>query len=149
MTPDAVHLIHIAASAQKVWDALIGGSSDYFFGNHWTFGEVGGDFRVIKPDGGIDSEGKVLIRDEPRLLRVTWKVVWIEELQDAEPGEVEWRLEDLGEVTRLTVSEFGRPPQMAPYAEAARNGWSIILSGLKTLVETGRPMPVIQPEGPQ
>jgi uncharacterized protein YndB with AHSA1/START domain len=149
--PDAVHIIHIAASAQKVWDALTDAdrSADYFFGNRWEFGEVGGDFKVIKPDGDIDSEGKVLVRKAPRLMRVTWKVVWIEELKDTPPGEVEWRLDEMGEVTRLTVSEFRRPPQMAPYAEAARNGWSIILSGLKTLVETGRPMPKILPEGPQ
>ncbi|HYG27618.1 MAG TPA: SRPBCC domain-containing protein, partial [Caulobacteraceae bacterium] len=97
----------------------------------------------------LDSEGKVLIRDEPRLLRVTWKVVSVEGLQDAPPGEVEWRLDDLGEVTRLTVSEYGRPPQMAKFNEAARQGWSLILSGLKTLVETGRPMPAIAPESPR
>lgn len=147
--PDAVHLIHIAAPARKVWDAVVNRSADYFFGHHWQFGEVGGDFRVIKPDGSVDSEGRVLVREEPRLIRVTWKVISIPELKDAAPGEVEWRFDDLGEVTRLTVSEFGRPPELAPYVEAARNGWSVILSGLKTLVETGRPMPKIHPEGPQ
>ncbi|HYG26885.1 MAG TPA: hypothetical protein VD906_08255, partial [Caulobacteraceae bacterium] len=57
--PDAVHLIHIAAPAQKVWDALVARSYDYFFGHHWLFGEAGGDLRVIKPDGSLDSEGKV------------------------------------------------------------------------------------------
>ena len=147
--PDAVHLIHIGGPAQQVWDAIVERSGDYFFGHHWLFGDVGGEFRVIKPDGSTDSEGKVLVRDEPRLIRVAWKVLSIAELEDAAPGEVEWRLDDLGDVTRLTVSEFNRPPQMARYAEAARNGWSIILSGLKTLVETGRPMPAIKPEGPQ
>jgi uncharacterized protein YndB with AHSA1/START domain len=149
--PDAVHMIHIAASAQAVWDAITDPerSPGYFFGHRWEFGPVGGDFRVIRPDGSLDSEGKVLVRDEPRLLRVTWRVVWMEELKDAPPGEVEYRLDDLGGVVRLTVSEFGRPPAMAKFTEAARQGWSLILSGLKTLVETGRPMPAAQPEPPK
>ena len=149
--PDAVHIIHIAASPQALWDALTdtAASADYFFGNRWEFAAKGGEFHVFRPDGSVDSEGVVLVRDEPKLLRVTWRVVWIEELKDAPPGEVEYRLDDLGGVVRLTVSEFARPPAMDPYADAAREGWSIILSGLKTLVETGRPMPVVTPEPPK
>ncbi len=147
--PDAVHMIHIAAPAQKVWDALIGASKDYFFGNHWTFGPEGGDFEVIQPDGAINSNGKVLVRDEPRRLRVTWNVVVFEDLKTDTPGEVEWVIEDLGEVTRLTVNEYNRPPQMAAYENSARQGWSLILSGLKTLAETGKPMPAVQPEPPE
>ena len=149
--PDTIHMIHIAATAQQVWDALTDRelSAGYFFGHRTEFGQVGGDFRVVRPDGSLDSEGKVLVRDEPRLLRVTWRVVWMEELKDAPPGEVEYRLDDLDGVVRLTVSEFGRPPQMAKFNEAAREGWSLILSGLKTLVETGAPMPAVKPEPPK
>lgn len=147
--PDAVHMIHIAAPARKVWDALIDSSKDYFFGNHWEFGDVGGDFRVLQPDGAVDSEGKVLVREEPTRLRVTWGVVAYEELRSDNPGQVEWLIEDLGELTRLSVREFDRPPQMVAWEESARQGWSLILSGLKTLLETGAPMPMVQPQGPR
>jgi len=149
--PEAVHIIHIAAPAQKVWDALMNPelSPSYFFGNRFEFGPVGGDFRVMQPDGVVNSEGKVLVRDEPRVLRVTWQVIVFEDMKGDPPGEVEFRLEDLGGVVRLTVSEFGRPPGAKRFEEAAREGWSLILSGVKSILETGKPMPQIQPEPPK
>src|SRR5689334_24269869 len=105
--PDAIHIIHIAAPVQKIWDALTNPelSPSYFFGNRFEFGDKGGDFRVIQPDGQINSEGKVLVRDAPRVLRVTWDVVIYPDMRAQTPGEVEFRLEDLGGVVRLTVGE--------------------------------------------
>lgn len=149
--PDAVHIIHIAAPAQKIWDALTSPalSPSYFFGNRFEFGETDGDFRVIQPDGQVNSEGKVLVRDEPHVLRVTWDVVVYEDMRAETPGQVEFRLKDLGGVVRLTVSEYGRPPGAARFEDAAREGWSLILSGIKSILETGEPMPLVQPEGPQ
>jgi uncharacterized protein YndB with AHSA1/START domain len=149
--PDAVHIIHIAAPAQKVWDALTSPelSPSYFFGNRFEFGPKGGDFRVIQPDGQVNSEGKVLVRDEPRLLRVSWDVVIFPDMRADKPGEVEFRLEDLGGVVRLTVSEYNRPPGAVKYEDSAREGWSLILSGIKSILETGEPMPQVQPKGPQ
>lgn len=149
--PEAVHIIHIAAVAQKVWDALTDSdlSPSYFFGNRFEFGETGGDFRVVQPDGQVNSEGKVLVRDEPRVLRVTWDVVIYPDMRGETPGEVEFRLEDLGGVVRLTVSEFNRPPGALRFEDSAREGWSLILSGVKSIMETGEPMPQVQPKGPE
>jgi len=149
--PKAVHIIHIAAPAQKIWDALTDSalSPSYFFGNRFEFGQSGGDFRVIQPDGQVNSQGKVLVRDEPRVLRVTWDVVIYPDMRAETPGEVEFRLEDLGGVVRLTVSEFNRPPGAEKYQNAAREGWSLILSGIKSILETGAPMPQVQPKGPE
>jgi uncharacterized protein YndB with AHSA1/START domain len=149
--PEAVHIIHIAASAQKTWDAITNSdlSPSYFFGNRFEFGGKGGDFRVIQPDGQVNSQGRVLVRDEPHVLRVTWDVVIYPDMRAETPGEVEFRLEDLGGVTRLTVSEFNRPPGAHRFEDSAREGWSLILSGIKSIVETGAPMPRVQPKGPE
>lgn len=149
--PDAVHIIHIAAPAQKIWEALTDSalSPSYFFGNRFEFGEISDDFRVIQPDGQVNSQGKVLVRDAPHVLRVTWDVVIYPDMRAETPGEVEFRLEDLGGVVRLTVSEFNRPPGAAKYEDGAREGWSLILSGIKSILETGEPMPQVQPKGPQ
>lgn len=147
--PDAVHMIHIAAPAQKIWDLLTNAeaSPSYFFGNRSEFGPVGGRFQITKPDGTLDTEGVVLVRDEPHLLRVTWQVVWLEEFRNLPPVEVEYRIEDTGNgVCILTASEFKRATDK--YVDQARQGWSLILSGIKTLVETGRPMPAITPKAP-
>jgi len=149
--PEAIHIIHIAAPIQKVWDALTDSdlSPDYFFGNRFEFGARGGAFRVMQPDGQVNSQGKVLVRDEPRVLRVTWDVVIYEDMRAETPGEVEFRLDDLGGVVRLTVSEFNRPPGAERFTDSAREGWSLILSGLKSILETGKPMPPVQPEPPK
>lgn len=83
------------------------------------------------------------------MLRVTWDVVIYPDMRAETPGEVEFRLEDLGGVVRLTVSEFNRPAGAKPYEDSAREGWSLILSGIKSIMETGEPMPQVQPKGPE
>jgi hypothetical protein len=47
----------------------------------------------------------------------------------------------LGEVVRLTMTESYQEPVEDKFLEGGRRGWPIILSGLKTLLETGRPLP--------
>ena len=147
--PAAVHMIHIAAPAQKIWDLLTDReiSPSYFFGCRAEFGEVGEPFHLFRADGTLDSEGVVLVRDAPHHLRITWKVVWMEALKDQPPGEVDYLIEDLGNgVCRFTVSEFRGPHPVKGIDAAARQGWSMILSGIKTLAETGKPMPTQMPE---
>jgi len=149
-TPDAIHMIHIAAPARKIWDALTDAelSPTYFFGRRSEFGAEGERFQITMEDGTLDTEGVVLVRDEPHVLRVTWHVVWVEEFRRLPPAEVEYRIDDLGNgVCRLTVAEFKRAN--AKYKNEARQGWSLILSGIKTLLETGRAMPAAMPKAPE
>ena len=51
------------------------------------------------------------------------------------------QIDALGDVVRLTVSEFHPKGIDEKYAEGGRRGWPIILSGLKSLLETGRSLP--------
>ena len=150
--PDAISIIFIASTPEKVWAALIDRalSQSYFFGNAVEVdARAGGKFIIRRPDGSIDVEGDVLAIEPPRRLRVTWKVVWLEELKDKPPAEVEYRVEALGDVVKLTVSEFHAWDVPEKFREAGRNGWALILSGLKSLLETGRPLPAVKMEPPQ
>jgi uncharacterized protein YndB with AHSA1/START domain len=147
--PAAVHMIHIAAPAQKIWDLLTDRDicPSYFFGCRAEFGQVGEPFQLFRSDGTLDSNGVVLVREAPTHLRITWKVVWMEELKNEPPGEVDYLIEDLGNgVCRFTVKEYRGPHPLEGIDEAARQGWSLILSGIKTLAETGKPMPTQMPQ---
>jgi hypothetical protein len=54
---------------------------------------------------------------------------------------VTFQIDPLGEVVRLTMTESHQEPVEDKLLEGGRRSWPIILSGLKTLFETGRPLP--------
>jgi uncharacterized protein YndB with AHSA1/START domain len=145
-------MIFIAAPAEKVWALLTDRerSPAYFFGHRVEIEpRAGGVFTLRKPDGAVDSEGEVLAFDPPHHLTLTWKVVWLEAMRDIPAGRVDYRIEPMGEVVRVTVSEFFGAPLEDKWVEAGRNGWAMILSGVKTMHETGKPLPAPQPEAPK
>ena len=149
MRPNNVAVIFIAASPERIWSALTDGaiSPNYFMGSRVEVGDVGGDYAVVSGDQRTVS-GKVLARDPPRRLRVTWVV-------PTPPGmafpncEVEFEIEpaetpDGAEVSKLTVSEFVDGPVPPKFQRAGRTGWALITSGLKSWLETGAPMPAVK-----
>ena len=98
-------------------------------------------------DGRIDSEGEVLESEPLRRLALTWRVVWLKEF--VPEGKVQFEIEPLGNLVRLTVSEFHHRNLDEKFKEGGRKGWPIILSGLKTLLETGQPLPTFEmPDAP-
>ncbi len=109
--------------------------------------KVGSPFKLVMEDGRIDSQGKVLACDPPRRISMTWHVEWMEEFRHLPEAIVTFQIDPLGDVARLTVSEL-HPKDIDPkYVEGGRRGWPIILSGLKTLLETGRPLPQFELPG--
>ena len=146
--PDYVHIAFIAAKPQQTWAAIIDRelSKKYFFGNSFEVGAtVGAPFCVRKPDGTIDVEGEVLAIDPPHRLRVSWQVVWLPDLPKV---SIEYRIDDRGEAVRLSVSEFHGGPIPEKLRDSGRDGWALILSGIKTILETGTPLPPIKPLAP-
>ena len=60
-------------------------------------------------------------------------------------AKVEFQIDALvADDVRLTVREFHHPSIDEKYKQGGRTGWPIILSGLKSLLETGRPLPAFQ-----
>jgi len=100
-----------------------------------------GAFRLWQPDGTLDVEGKVVICDPPRKLAVTWRVMWIEEMRKLPECLVTYQIDDLGKVVRLTLTEAHQIDLDDKMLEGGRRGWPVILNNLKTLLETGHPMP--------
>ncbi len=146
-SPDTVYVNYIAASPEKVWTALTDAAFtvQYFFGRRiesdW---KVGSTVLYLKEDGRVDVQGRILVCDEPRLLSYTWRVMWLDEYRGLPEAIVTFQIDPLGDVVRLTMTESHPTAIDDKYLEGGRRGWPVILSGLKTLLETGRPLPEIR-----
>jgi uncharacterized protein YndB with AHSA1/START domain len=146
--PDRVLITYIAAPPDRVWALLVDPvrSAEWFFGYRMTVSlAVGGAFEVFAPDGGLHIWGDVIAIEPGRRLRVTWE----DAVTGQPPIEVEWLVDPNGETTRLAVHEYHRGAVVPEkYVQAGREGWSLILATMKTLLETGRAFPPVTLEPP-
>lgn len=154
--PDFVYVTYIATTAEKVWRALIdtevtriywvGTASDstaHVNVSDWQPGSRWEHQRLDKARTA-DILGKVLESTPPRRLVLSWA-----RPKDAEDAalhsRVTFEIEPHGDrLVRLTVSheDLERDPQMLA---GISGGWPQILSNLKTLLETGQPLPQVLP----
>ena len=139
-----MYAVFIKASPEAIWDAITKAefTSKYFYGAHVDSTlEVGSPFLGWSPDREqLWTDGEVLDADKPRRLSYTWRALYEEETAKEEPSRVTWELEPQeGGVTKLTVVH-DRLEAAPKTAENVAGGWSYILSGLKTLLETGEPL---------
>lgn len=139
--PLTVYTIYIASTPEKVWQALTSAefSKQYFFGNAVEVEpRLGGAFIVRTPDGALHISGEVLAYDPPRKLSVTFNVNWPELIEKLGPTLVTYEIEEVGDAVRLTMSEGHDRPLSDDILSGGRTGWPAILSGLKSLLETGK-----------
>ena len=139
-----MYAVFIKASPEAIWDAITKPefTSKYFYGsNVESTLEVGSPYLGWSPDReSLWTDGEVLDADKPRRLSYTWRALYDEETAKEEPSRVTWELEPQdGGVTKLTVVH-DRLEASPKTAENVAGGWSFILSGLKTLLETGEPL---------
>jgi uncharacterized protein YndB with AHSA1/START domain len=149
--PKTVYVTYIAATPEKVWQALTSPefTKQYFFGRTVEIEQkVGGSFILRMPDGRVDVEGKVMECDPPRRLSVTWRVMWIEAMRKLPDCLVTYQIDALGDAVRLTMSESHQWDVPDDILAGGRMGWPLILSSLKSLVETGKPI-VVKMEPPK
>src|SRR5262249_47960352 len=138
--PDTIYIAYIRTTPQKLWDALTQSAftTQFFFGRSiestW---KQGAPWRLIMPDGRTDVAGEVPIADPPRKLQVSWRVDWLEEARTLEPAIVTYEIEPKGDVVKLTMTQHNAGPVPRKFVESGRQGWSLILSSLKSLLETG------------
>jgi uncharacterized protein YndB with AHSA1/START domain len=138
--PATVYTIYIAATPEKVWQALTSAefSRKYFFGNAVEVDlVVGGAYIVRTPDGALHISGEVIECDPPRKLTVTFNVNWPELIEKLGPTLVSYEIEPAGDAVRLTMTEAHDRPLSDDILSGGRSGWPAILSSLKSLLETG------------
>ncbi len=144
-TTTQIYQVFIKASTEQIWDAITKPefTSRYFHGSlvDSSF-EPGTPYRGWSPDRTqLWVEGEVVESDPPRRLRHTWRALWDEETAREEPSRVTWEIEPQdGGFSKLTVvhDQLEGAPKTAESVSGA--GWMMVLSGLKTLLETGEPL---------
>jgi uncharacterized protein YndB with AHSA1/START domain len=143
--PDTVYTIYIAATPEKVWQALTTAefSRQYFFGFAIEMdSSVGGSFIVRAPDGSNHIDGEVLAYDPPRKLSVTWNVNWPGLIGKLGQTVVTYEIAQAGDAVRLTMTESHERELGEDILSGGRAGWPAILSSLKSVLETGKPLAV-------
>jgi uncharacterized protein YndB with AHSA1/START domain/DNA-binding transcriptional ArsR family regulator len=133
----AVFEIYIKTTPERLWEAITDPEqrAKYSFGvqttSDWT---PGSDYKSSVP-GIIDiAAGENLEVDPPRRLVQSFTALWSDEVKAEGASRVTWEIEPVGTSCRLTVIH----DQLREGANAELyGGWPMILSGLKTLIETG------------
>jgi uncharacterized protein YndB with AHSA1/START domain len=130
--------IYIKTSPERLWEAITDGEmrKRYSFGvgtvSEWT---EGSEYRSGVP-GVVDiSSGENVEVDPPRRLVQTFTALWSEDVKREGTTRVTWEIVPIGEDScQLRVTH----DQLDPEANSELfGGWPMILSGLKTLLETG------------
>jgi uncharacterized protein YndB with AHSA1/START domain/DNA-binding transcriptional ArsR family regulator len=138
----AVFEIYIKTTPERLWQAITDPKmrAKYSFGvevhSEWT---PGSRYLASVP-GGIDypkldiTEGENLEVDPPRRLVQSFRALWSDEVKAAGFSRVTWEIIPVGDSCRLTVIHDRLPEDAEP---ELYGGWPMVLSGLKTLLETG------------
>jgi len=141
-TETQVYSLFIRTTPDRLWQALTDGevTKKYFFDeaihSDW---KPGSEWYSLSPEGRRDVDGKVLESDPPRRLVITWHVLYNPELSK-EVSKVTYLIEQRGEMCKLSVThDLADAPKTATHV--SEDGWQWVLSNLKTLLETGKPLP--------
>jgi uncharacterized protein YndB with AHSA1/START domain/DNA-binding transcriptional ArsR family regulator len=143
-TFDHVYSVYILAPPDRVWRAITDGAetAQYYYGTRvdstW---EAGAPLTYAYADGSIAADGEVLEIDPPHRVRMSFHARWDPDIEAEGPVEMAWVLERQGDATKLTVTTSGLVEGSRTAADFS-GGVVYIVSGLKTLVESGRPMAV-------
>lgn len=133
----AVFEIYIKTTPERLWQAITDPKmrAKYTFGvevhSDWTRGST----YVGSAAGGLQiTDGENLEVDPPRRLVQSFRALWSEEVKSAGFSRVTWEITPVGDSCRLVVVHDrlleGASPELY-------GGWPMVLSGLKTLLETG------------
>jgi uncharacterized protein YndB with AHSA1/START domain len=143
--PTLIYVIYIASTPAKVWQALTSAafSKEYFFGNSVEVDlKVGGAFMVRTPDGALHISGEVIECEPEKKLTITFNVNWPALIEKLGPTLVTYDIEPAGDAVRLTLTEAHDRPISDDILSGGRTGWPAIMSSLKSLLETGKPLVV-------
>jgi uncharacterized protein YndB with AHSA1/START domain len=134
-----VYVTYIRTTPEKLWRAL---TEPEFTRQFWAATtqvcdwKVGSSWKLMIPDGRVADAGQVLEIDPPRRLVLSWRNEFLPDLHAEGFSRMTCQLEPQGEMVKLTVThEMPRPG--SEFIEKVSNGWPIILSSLKSLLETG------------
>jgi uncharacterized protein YndB with AHSA1/START domain len=134
-----IYSVFILATPEQIWEAITKPefTERYFHGATVAVR----DGRRFTSIGDLAWDEEVLEEDPPRKLVHRWTAGYSEELAAEDPSRVTWEIEPQDDGTTLLTVVHDQLEGAPKTAESVSgNGWMYVLSGLKTLLETGKPL---------
>jgi len=136
---EKVFEIYIKTTPERLWEAITNPEMrrKYNFGvgveSAWTRGS---HYRAVSPAARAPiCEGENLEVDPPRRLVQSFRALWSDDVKRQGTSRVTWEIQPIGDSCRLTVTHDQLREDAHP---ELYGGWMMILSGLKTLLESGQ-----------
>jgi uncharacterized protein YndB with AHSA1/START domain len=140
-TATQVYQMFIKATPEQIWDAITKPefTAKYFYGARISV--TPDHYESLGPDGSNWGDAEVTEFEPPRRLVHGWRSLYSPELAEELESRVTWEIEPQdGGITKLTVIHDRLESAPKTAASVAGPGWMMVLSGLKTLLETGEPL---------
>jgi len=141
-----IYVSYIATTPEKLWAALTGGD---FTRAYWYDRRIESEWKVGAPvrfyDGAsnvVTDRGEVLEADPPKRLVYTFQPLFNKEVAAMPLSRVSFTIEAHEGMVKLTLLHDDLADE--EMAAGFREGWSPILSSLKTFLETGKPLPQLK-----
>jgi uncharacterized protein YndB with AHSA1/START domain len=137
-----VYVIYIRTTAEKLWDGL---TQPEFTRQYWcetwqdSTWQPGASWKLMIPDGRVGDAGEIVDIDPPKRLVLKWRNEFIPEAKAEGYSQCIFELEPQGDMVKLTVIHTIDVPGSRLLASVSQ-GWPTLLSSLKSLLETGRPL---------
>jgi uncharacterized protein YndB with AHSA1/START domain len=137
-TMEKVFEVYIKTTPERLWEAIVDSElrQKYNFGvgiaSEWT---PGSRYESVHPGAGIAiAEGENIEVDPPKRLVQSFTALWSDDVKAEGTSRVTWEIEQVADSCRLSVTH----DRLREGANSELfGGWPMILSGLKTLLETG------------
>lgn len=133
---DFVLQTYIRTTQDALWDALINPEKTalyYYKARIRTDLKAGGPFQYFGADGGLMIDGEVIEVTPKSRIVSTFLATWVDK---PKPTRVTFEIEPLGDLCKLTLTHHDYKES----GSGAENGWKPVVDGLKTLLETGKPL---------
>ena len=133
-----VYVTYIRSTPETLWQALTTPEiiQQYRFGmrveSEW---KVGSAWRMYA-DGRLMDSGEILESVSQKRLVMTWLNEWKPEFKAEGYSRCVWEIEPMGVAAKLTLTHSMERPD-SKFIEAVSEGWPLVLSNLKSLLETG------------
>jgi uncharacterized protein YndB with AHSA1/START domain len=142
MSDRFVYVTYIRATPEKIWDALTKPefTKQYWFGamlvSEW---KQGAPWKIEFEDGRIADSGEILEIEKPKKIVIKWQNQFMPEMKAEGWSRCTIELEQAADAVKLSVvHEIDKDG--SKFIQAVSGGWPKILSSLKSMLETGKPL---------
>jgi uncharacterized protein YndB with AHSA1/START domain len=138
--PEFVYVTVIKTTPEKLWSALTDPEmmKQYWFGAYQeTTWKAGAPWKLLYSDGRVTDSGEIIEVERPKRIVIKWRNEWKSEFNAEGYSRCTMQIEPVGDAVKLTVTHTIDRKDSKFIGEGVSNGWPLILSNLKSLLETG------------